>query len=146
MSITAKNIASVLGGTKSLGKRITTMRDLEALVASGLPKSALDTLVDGFGRHYTGQSANDMRYKIVPRATYKRVDRFNLQASETIERIARLYAMALSAFVEPAAATRFMMRAHPELDLRSPFETALTELGGRAVEEVIERGLHGLPV
>jgi putative toxin-antitoxin system antitoxin component (TIGR02293 family) len=146
MSITAKNIASVLGGTKSLGKRISTMRELEALVASGLPKSALDTLVDGFGEHYSGQSANDMRSQIVPRATYRRVDRFNLQASETIERIARLYAMALSVFLEAPAATRFMMRAHPELEQRSPFETALTELGGRAVEEVIERGMHGLPV
>jgi len=74
------------------------------------------------------------------------VDRFNLQTSETIERIARLYAMALDAFVEPSSATRFMMKPHPELDKRSPFETALTELGGRAVEEVIERGLQGLPV
>lgn len=146
MSISVKNIAAVLGGAKGLGKRVSTMRDLEAVVANGLPKSALDTLISGFGEHGTECSANDMRYKIVPRATYMRVDRFNLQTSETIERIARLYAMALNAFVEPAAATRFMMKAHPELDQRSPFETALTELGGRAVEEVIERGLHGLPV
>jgi hypothetical protein len=50
------------------------MRELEALVAGGC-KSALDTLVDSFGEHYNGQSANDMRYQMVPRATYKRVDR-----------------------------------------------------------------------
>lgn len=145
MSITAKNISDVLGGAKGLGKRILTMRDLESVVASGLPKSALDTLVDGLGNHFAEASANDIRFQIVPRATYNRVDRFNLQTSETIERIARLYAMALNAFADPAAATRFMMRPHPELENRSPFETALTELGGRAVEEVIERGLHGLP-
>lgn len=145
MNITAKNISDVLGGQKSLGKRVRTMRDLENVVADGLPKIALDTLIDGFGERFTEMSANDMRFQIVPRATYNRVDRFNLQASETIERIARLYAMALEAFVDPTAATRFMMRSHPELDNRSPFETALTELGGRAVEEVIERGLHGLP-
>ena len=145
MSISAKNISDILGGTKGLGKRIVTMRDLENIVANGLPKSALDTLVNGFGEHFTETSANDMRFQIVPRATYNRVDKFNLQTSETIERIARLYAMALNAFADPAAATRFMMRSHPELESRSPFETALTELGGRAVEEVIERGLHGLP-
>jgi len=121
------------------------MRELEAVVADGLSKSALDTLASGFGDHSPERSANDVRYRIVPRATYQRVDRFNLQASETIERIARLYAMALDAFVDSSAAVRFMMMAHPELDDRSPFETALTELGGRAVEEVIERGLHGLP-
>ena len=145
MSISAKNISDVMGGTKSLGKRVLTMRDLESIVANGLPKSALDTLIDGFGEHYIETSANDMRFRIVPRATYNRVDRFNLQTSETIERIARLYAMALDAFADPAAATHFMMHSHPELESRSPFETALTELGGRAVEEVIERGLHGLP-
>ena len=145
MSISAKNISDILGGTKGLGRRILTMRDLESIVANGLPKSALDKLVDGFGEHFTEASANDIRFQIVPRATYNRVDRFNLQTSETIERIARLYAMALDAFSDPAAATRFMMRSHPELDSRSPFETALTELGGRAVEEIIERGLHGLP-
>ena len=145
MSISAENIAALLGGTKGLGKRVLTMRDLEAVVASGLPKTALDNLLNDFGKHYTESSANDMRYQIVPRATYQRVDRFNLQTSETIERIARIYAMALDAFIDPAAATRFMMKAHPELEQRSPFETGLTELGGRAVEEVIERGLHGLP-
>jgi putative toxin-antitoxin system antitoxin component (TIGR02293 family) len=145
MSISARNIAALLGGTKGLGKRVLTMRDLEAVVAGGLPKTALDTLLNDFGEHYTERSANDMRYQIVPRATYQRVDRFNLQTSETIERIARIYAMALDAFIDPAAATRFMMKAHPELEQRSPFETGLTELGGRAVEEVIERGLHGLP-
>ena len=81
----------------------------------------------------------------MPRATYNRVDRFNLQASETTERMARLYAMALSVFEDPAAAIRFLANPHPELDERAPFEVALTEIGGREVEEVIERGLHGLP-
>ena len=145
MSISAKNIAAVLGGDDVLGRHVGTMRELEAVVADGLSKSALDTLVSGFDGHRPERSANDVRYRIVPRATYKRVDRFNLQTSETIERIARLYAMALDAFVESSAAARFMMVSHPELGDRSPFETALTELGGRAVEEVIERGLHGLP-
>lgn len=145
MSISAYKIAEALGGVKSLGKRVLTMRDLEIVVADGLPKSALDILEDGFVAHLPESSANEMRFRIVPRATYKRVDRFNLQTSETIERIARLYAMSLVAFADPSPATRFMMRPHPELENRSPFETALTELGGRAVEEVIERGLHGLP-
>ena len=55
------------------------------------------------------------------------------------------YAMALSVFEEPEAAARFMANPHPELDERAPFEAALTEIGGRRAEEVIERGLHGLP-
>jgi putative toxin-antitoxin system antitoxin component (TIGR02293 family) len=86
-----------------------------------------------------------LRNKIVPRATYQRVDRFNLQVGETTERLARLYALALSVFENRAAAARFLMNPHPELDDRTPFDVALTEIGGREVEEVIERGLHGLP-
>ena len=61
------------------------------------------------------------------------------------ERLARLYALACQAFGNPPAATRFMMTPHPELSGRTPFHVALTEVGGREVEEVIERGLHGLP-
>ena len=79
------------------------------------------------------------------RATYRRVQRFNLQVSETTERLARLYALAATAFADDGAAARFMLTPHPELDDRAPFDVALTEVGGREVEEVIERGLHGLP-
>ena len=59
--------------------------------------------------------------------------------------MARLYAMALSVFDDAEAAAHFMANPHPELGDRAPFEAALTEIGGREVEEVIERGLHGLP-
>lgn len=145
MNIPAKQIASVLGGRKYLGCIITSHRDLENLVGVGMPRSALDNFLLPFTK-YSGHSANELRHQIVPAATYKRSEKFNLQTSETIERMARLYAMALEAFGETKAATVFMLTEHPELDNRSPFETSLTEIGGRAVEEVIERGLHGLPV
>jgi putative toxin-antitoxin system antitoxin component (TIGR02293 family) len=146
MSVTAKEIAEVLGGRRVLGKTIHNMRELDAIVSEGMPKSALDTFIafltaPGRGMNSTVQ----LRNKIVPRATYQRVDRFNRQVGETTERLARLYALTLSVFEDREAATRFMMNPHPELDARAPFDVALTEIGGREVEEVIERGLHGLP-
>jgi len=145
MSVAAKQIAEVLGGTKVLGRRVTSMRELEEIVREGMPKSALDTFINGLGSSKRGDFAVQLRNKIVSRATYNRVDRFNLQVSETTERMARLYAIALLAFEDSETATRFMSHSHPELGNRSPFEAALTEIGGREVEEVIERGLHGLP-
>lgn len=145
MSVAAEQIANVLGGRRVLGRRVKSMRELDDIVREGMPKPALDTFIDALGRSQYGEFAIRLRNKIVPRATYNRVDRFNLQVSETTERMARLYAMALSVFDEPQAAARFMANPHPELDDRTPFETALTEIGGREVEEVIERGLHGLP-
>lgn len=145
MSIPAKNIANVLGGRRVLGRDVKSMRELDNIVREGMPKTALDFFIDVLGEMQYGEFAIQLRNKIVPRATYNRVDRFNLQVSETTERMARLYAMALSVFKDPEAAIRFLANKHPELDNRAPLEAALTEIGGREVEEVIERGLHGLP-
>ena len=73
------------------------------------------------------------------------IDSYERDRDETTERLARLYALAATAFADGGAAARFMLTPHPELDDRTPFDVALTEVGGREVEEVIERGLHGLP-
>lgn len=145
MSASAQQIAKVLGGRRVLGRQVNSMRELDDIVREGMPKSALDTFIETLDRSQYGEFAIRLRNKIVPRATYNRVTRFNLQVSETTERMARLYAMALSVFGDPQSAAHFMTNPHPELDERTPFETALTEIGGREVEEVIERGLHGLP-
>ena len=146
MSVDAAAIANVLGGSSILGRSIRDMRDLEDAVRKGIPKPALDRLITTVA---SAERASDsgvrLRNKIVPRATYQRVERLNLQVSETTERIARLYALALSAFQNPDAAASFMTHPHPELGDRTPFDTALTEVGGREVEEIIGRGLHGLP-
>jgi len=145
MNIAAEQIANVLGGRRVLGHRVRSMRELDDIVREGLPKTALDTFINALSTSKYGEFAIHLRNRIVPRATYNRVERFNLQVGETTERMARLYAMALAVFDDGEAATRFMTNPHPELDDRAPFEAALTEIGGREVEEVIERGLHGLP-
>jgi putative toxin-antitoxin system antitoxin component (TIGR02293 family) len=145
MSVSAEKIAEVLGGRRVLGRTVKTMRDLDAIVRMGIPRSALDTMLSRFTAPDAKELSVRLRHKIVPRATYQRAERLNLQVSETTERLARLYALADSAFEDAEAVRRFLMTPHPELENRAPFDVALTELGGRAVEEVIERGLHGLP-
>ena len=146
MSVDAAAVADVLGGSSVLGRPIRDMRDLEDAVRKGIPKPALDRLITTVASaSRASDSRARLRNKIVPRATYQRTERLSLQVSETTERVARLYALALSAFRNPDAAARFMMHPHPELGDRIPFDAALTEVGGRQVEEIIERGLHGLP-
>jgi putative toxin-antitoxin system antitoxin component (TIGR02293 family) len=146
MSVPAEKIAEVLGGRQVLGRPVHSMRELDVIVREGMPKSALDTFIAFLTASIRGTNLTvQLRNKIVSRATYQRVDRFNLQVGETTERLARLYALALSVFEDREAATQFLMNPHPELDGRAPFDVALTEIGGREVEEVIERGLHGLP-
>jgi putative toxin-antitoxin system antitoxin component (TIGR02293 family) len=145
MSVSAEKIAEVLGGRRVLGRTVKTMRDLDAIVRRGIPRSALDNMLSRITAPDAKELSVQLRHKIVPRATYQRAERLNLQVSETTERLARLYAMADSAFEDAESVRRFLMTPHPELENRAPFDVALTELGGRAVEEVIERGLHGLP-
>jgi putative toxin-antitoxin system antitoxin component (TIGR02293 family) len=146
MSVPVEQIAKVLGGRRTLGRRVRSMRELDSVVREGMPKSALDTFIESLAAFQPkAEMRTRLRNKIVPRATYQRVNRFNLQVGETTERLARLYALALSVFEDGNAATRFLMNPHPELYDRVPFDVALTEIGGREVEEVIERGLHGLP-
>jgi len=146
MSVPADKIAEVLGGARVFGRSVQSMRELDEIVREGMPKSALDTFIALFSEPNLGVDfPTRLRYKIVPRATYQRVDKFNLQVGETTERLARLYALVFSVFESRDASTRFLMTPHPELDDRSPLDVALTEIGGRQVEEVIARGLHGLP-
>ena len=144
MGVSADQIAEVLGGTRILGRRVRRTVDLEDIVREGIPRESLDTVVGILGAGLAGEDVK-LRNKIIPRATYQRVEKLNLQHSETVERIARLYALLKSVFQDARTAAKFLMTAHPELGGRVPFEVALTEVGGRQIEEIIERGLHGLP-
>lgn len=145
MIVSPKQIGKILGGRNVLERRVRTLADLDEIVRAGLPKLALDAFIERLKATGQAEFAIRLRNGIVPRATYNRVDRLNRQAGETVERLARLYAIVLTALEDAEAATQFMSRPHPELGDRIPFEMALSEIGGRRVEEVIERGLHGLP-
>ena len=145
MNSDAAAVADVMGGSNILGRQVATMRDLDDAVREGIPKRALDRVLMAIAPPGNGPTTGvQLRNKIVPRATYQKADRLNLHASETTERLARLYVLALSAFQDSNGAARFLGNEHPELNNRVPLEVALTEVGGREVEEVIERGLHGL--
>ena len=116
---------------------------LDRAVAAGLPKAALDALVAHVAD--PGESRR-LKYRIVPKATYLRHDHLNAAHSQRTERLARVFALAEAIWRDRDEARRFMKTPHPELDGRPPLEVAMTEIGARQVEEVIERGLHGLPI
>lgn len=117
MVISPEQIADVLGGPPILGRRVTSMRELDEVVRAGMPRSALDAFIEALRTGREDDFAIRLRNRIVPRTVYERVDRLNLQVSETTERMARLYAMTLAVFEEPAAAIRFLAGAHRELGI-----------------------------
>lgn len=141
--VSAARIAEVMGGARVLQRRVTTLAELDEAVAHGLPRAALDALV---ARVANPQDSTRLKYRIVPKATYLRHERLNPPHGQKAERLARVFAMAEAAWGNLEEARRFMNAPHPELSGRTPLEAAMTELGARQVEEVLERGLHGLPV
>ena len=141
--VVAARIADVMGGPRALGRRVVSWSDLDDMVAAGLPRAALDALVT---RVADPPESTRVKYRIVPKATYQRRARLNPAHSQKAERLARVFALVESVWHDEAEARRFMNAPHVELGDRTPLEVAMTEVGARQVEEVIERGRHGLPV
>jgi putative toxin-antitoxin system antitoxin component (TIGR02293 family) len=141
--VPASRIAEIMGGRRVLGRRIVSWSDLERAVAAGLPRATLDALTE---RVADSPESTRLKYRIVPKATYQRRDHLSAAHGQKTERLARVFAMAEAAWRDEEAARRFMRTPHPELEGRTPLDAAMTEIGARRVEEVIERGLHGLPV
>jgi putative toxin-antitoxin system antitoxin component (TIGR02293 family) len=139
-----QRIAAVLGGPKALGRRVRSVRELAEAVEQGLPKVALRNaaariLPDAVERR-------QLIYRIIPEATYKRRrDRLSPAESERTERLARVIATAEYVWDEPLDTHRFLTAPHPQLGGKTPIAAALTELGARQVEQILEKILFGLP-
>jgi len=143
--IDAKRIAEVMGGRSILGRRVSSVEQLEEIVGQGLPKTALRIAVRRV--FLAAREANRYLYRVVPEATYKRRrGRLRALESERTERIARVIAAAETVWDDQDDAREWLTKPHPELGGRTPIDCALTELGARQVESLLDRLQYGLPV
>jgi putative toxin-antitoxin system antitoxin component (TIGR02293 family) len=143
--IEVKRIVAVMGGRSVLGKAVTSIEELEEIVGEGLPKAALRTTVRRV--FPLPREANRCLYRIVPEATYKRRNgKLRVIESERTERLARVIAAAETVWDDQNDAREWLLKPHPELGDRAPIECALTELGARQVEALLDRLQYGLPV
>lgn len=141
--IRPESIADVMGGAAILGRSVQSLGELRETVSHGLPKRALRHTVE---RAYA--SSGEVRramFRIVPEATFKRRTRLSHAESERTERLARIIAAAEYTWDDQAEAREWLNRPHPELEDRTPLEAAMTELGARQVEELLERLFYGIP-
>lgn len=138
-----ENIAEVMGGAAVLGRSVRSIGDLEKTISSGLPKRALRITAERVCP--AAGEARRMMFRIVPEATFKRRTRLSAEESERTERLARVIAAAEYAWSDPADAREWLSRPHPELGGRTPLELAMTELGARQVEAVLDRMVYGIP-
>lgn len=142
--IQAAEIAMVMGGRSVMGRHIKSMSDLDRAIDQGIPREALDRVLEAvFGEE---RSYAEFRNRVIPRATYQRKETLEPPFSDRVERLARVFAMARAVWRDDEKARRFLLTSHSELEGHTPIEVALTEVGARRVEAVLERGMHGLPV
>lgn len=138
--ISSAHVARILGL-----RRVKSTTDLRRAVANGLPKRSLGTVTS-----YVADDAKEaarLKADLIAPATFKRRSRvLKPEEGERIERLARVMALAETAFGSPRDARRFLANPHPELDGDRPLDAAKTELGARQIEEILWRMEYGLPV
>ncbi len=126
-----------------LGIKAKTLGDLSRVVERGLPKKALSRTVNRI--FLERGAATKFLVKVVPEATFKRRVRLTTEESERTERLARVIASAEYTWNDRDDAREWLRTPHPELDGRPPIQTAMTELGARRVEDLLDRIVYGLP-
>ncbi|MBV9252008.1 MAG: DUF2384 domain-containing protein [Acetobacteraceae bacterium] len=117
---------------------------MEQAIAEGLPKNALQRVARAIWPDPV--EANRLVHAVVPKSSLSRRGTLTPAQGEQTERLARLFAYASRVLGSVEDAREFMHRPHPELAGRRPVDAALSELGGRAVERVLDSLAYGLPV
>ena len=141
--IRPEEVANVLGGPATFGRRIRSIGDLERSVSQGLPKRALRLTAERV--FPSAGEARRMIFRVVPEATFKRRTRLSPAESERTERLARVIAAAEYAWGDREDAREWLTKPHPELRKRIPLELAMTELGARQVENLLDRLIYAIP-
>jgi putative toxin-antitoxin system antitoxin component (TIGR02293 family) len=117
---------------------------IEQAIARGLPRDALQRVARAISPDPT--AATKLVHAVVPKSSLSRRGTLTPAQGEQTERLARLFAYAQLVFGDAGDARTFLHNPHPELEGRRPVDAALTELGGRAVEHVLDALAYGLPV
>jgi putative toxin-antitoxin system antitoxin component (TIGR02293 family) len=118
---------------------------LERAVEVGFPRVALRRLVERLAGDDDKSKISGLEWDVVPKTTLeRRKNKLSTEESERTERIARLFVHSRRALGTEAEAREFMITAHPELDGRSPFDAAKTDLGARRAEGILKALEYGL--
>lgn len=140
--IEPNKIVEVMGGNAVLRLNVASLGDLADAVSEGLPKAALRKTMERVSQRPGDVSA--LVYTIVPEATYKRRTRLTPEESARTERMARVIANAEYVWDDQPDAHKWLNAAHPELGGKTPIQSAMTELGARRVEELLDKIFYGL--
>jgi putative toxin-antitoxin system antitoxin component (TIGR02293 family) len=136
-------IAELLGGERTLGRKIRTSLELEECARDGFPAEVAKALLEE-----SVVSLRELYGWIVPRRTLahrvKKRQRLSLDESNRVSRVARIYALAVETLGEREKANRWLRKPLRQFAGRTPMEMLETELGAHQVENLLGRISHGL--
>jgi putative toxin-antitoxin system antitoxin component (TIGR02293 family) len=105
-------------------------------IERGLPLSVLEEFAA-----YSGFAVKDFLEVVIPARTLKhrrqRQEPLNLDESDRLARVARLYALAVKVFGNPEKAKHWLTKPKMRFEERTPLAMMHTELGGNGVEEML---------
>lgn len=140
---TIEQVSELLGGRKVLGKRLRTPLDFIPLLREGLPYEALEAVTGKLEISIEMASAS---LQLARRTLARRKERNRLdeQESERIVRLADIAARAVVVLGDLDKARRWLITENRALGGVAPISLLDTDVGTRAVEDVLLRIEHGV--
>lgn len=130
-----------LGGASALGRRLRDEDELRATIREGFPPAVIEKLMHSADVTLKELAASlDLSVRSLQR---RRSGRLAQYESDRLYRLARIVALAKHYIGEDGAATRWLKRPNRALGGSTPLELIDTELGARAVENVLGRIAYG---
>ncbi len=140
----AEAIAEVLGGRKVLGKAIKKSDDLTLLIRKGLPAGSVTALAE---KLHVGNNVLSRKLGIPQRTLTRRLSQSSLLTpaeSDRTVRIARVYAHAMEMIGDENKAIEWLGTPNRALGGARPLDQLDTDLGARAVEDILGRIAYGV--
>jgi putative toxin-antitoxin system antitoxin component (TIGR02293 family) len=137
-------IVGILGGRKVLGKTITNPDDLTQLIRKGLPAGSITALA---AKLHIGNSVLSRKLGIPQRTLTRRLSQALLLTpaeSDRTVRIARVCAHAVEMIGDEEKAVEWLSTPNRALGGERPLDQLDTDVGARAVEDILGRIAYGV--
>jgi len=137
-----KAVVEQLGGKASLGRAPRTETDLQRAIREGFPQTVVGEVM-----HAADMTLRELARSLdlSPRSLQRRRHEGRLAPyeSDRLYRLARIIALAKSSIGDDERAIEWLKRPNRALGGKAPLEVVDTELGARAVENVLGRIAYG---
>ena len=137
-----QTVVSELGGERALGRRFLREGDLREAIREGFPPAVVENVMQASGltlKEVAG--ALDLSPRSLQR--HRRSGRLARYESDRIYRLARIVAIASESLGDAERARQWLKRPNRALGGIAPVAAIDTELGARAVENILGRIAYG---